>query len=37
MSRSPLPYSKKILELFKNPKNLGRMEDATISAVAGNP
>lgn len=37
MSRSPLPYSKKILELFRNPKNLGRMEDATISAVAGNP
>jgi nitrogen fixation NifU-like protein len=37
MSRSPLPYSLKILELFKNPKNLGRMEDATVSAVAGSP
>lgn len=37
MSRSPLPYSKKILDLFRNPKNLGRMEDATVSAVAGNP
>ena len=37
MSRSPLPYSPKILELFRNPKNLGKMEDATVSAVAGNP
>ncbi|MBC7130020.1 iron-sulfur cluster assembly scaffold protein [Candidatus Bathyarchaeota archaeon] len=37
MSRSPLPYSKKILDLFRNPKNLGKMEDATVSAVAGNP
>lgn len=37
MSRSPLPYSQKILELFRNPKNLGRMEDATVSATAGSP
>ena len=37
MSRVPLPYSSKILELFRNPKNLGRMEDATVSAVAGSP
>jgi len=37
MSRIPLPYNPKILELFKNPKNLGKMEDATVSAVAGNP
>jgi len=37
MSRVPLPYSPKILELFRNPKNLGRMEDATVSAVAGSP
>jgi len=37
MSRSPLPYSQKILELFRNPKNLGRMEDATASATAGSP
>ncbi|MCX8183178.1 MAG: iron-sulfur cluster assembly scaffold protein [Crenarchaeota archaeon] len=37
MSRSPLPYSRKILELFRNPKNLGRMEDATVSATAGSP
>lgn len=37
MSRSPLPYSRKILELFRNPKNLGRMEDATVTAIAGSP
>ncbi len=33
--RIPLPYSPKVLELFRNPKNLGRMEDANASAVAG--
>jgi len=37
VSRSALPYSSKVLELFRNPKNLGRMEDATVSAVAGSP
>lgn len=37
MSRTPLPYNPKILELFRNPKNLGKMEDATVMAVAGNP
>ena len=37
MSRAPLPYNQKILELFKNPKNLGKMEDANVVAVAGNP
>lgn len=37
MSRMPLPYNPKVLELFKNPKNLGKMEDATVVAVAGNP
>ena len=37
MSRAPLPYSFKMLELFRNPKNLGKMEDATVSAVAGSP
>jgi len=37
MSRTPLPYNPKILELFRNPKNLGKMEDATVTAVAGNP
>ena len=33
----PLPYSPKVLDLFRNPKNLGKMEDATVVAVAGNP
>jgi nitrogen fixation NifU-like protein len=37
MSRTPLPYNPKILELFRNPKNLGKMKDATVTAVAGNP
>jgi len=37
LSRSPLPYNPKVLELFRNPKNLGKMEDATVVAVAGNP
>lgn len=37
MSRIPLPYNPKVLELFRNPKNLGKMEDATVVAVAGNP
>jgi len=37
MSRMPLPYNPKVLELFRNPKNLGKMEDATITAIAGNP
>jgi nitrogen fixation NifU-like protein len=33
----PLPYNPKVLELFRHPKNLGKMEDATVTAVAGNP
>jgi nitrogen fixation NifU-like protein len=33
----PLPYNPKVLDLFRNPKNLGKMEDATVVAVAGNP
>jgi nitrogen fixation NifU-like protein len=37
MSRMPLPYNPKVLELFRNPKNLGKMEDATVIAIAGNP
>ncbi len=37
MSRIPLPYSAKVMDLFRNPKNLGKMEDATVVAVAGNP
>ncbi len=37
MSRTPLPYNPKVLDLFRNPKNQGKMEDATVVAVAGNP
>lgn len=37
MSRAPLPYNPKVLELFRHPKNLGKMDDATVTAVAGNP
>jgi len=37
VSRAPLPYNPKVLDLFRNPKNLGKMEDATVTAVAGNP
>lgn len=33
--RIPLPYTKRVLELFRNPKNLGKMEDADASATAG--
>lgn len=36
-SRIPLPYNPKILELFKNPKNIGAMEDASVVATAGSP
>jgi len=37
MSRIPLPYNSKVMDLFQHPKNLGKMEDATVVAVAGNP
>lgn len=37
ISRSPLPYSQKVIELFRNPKNQGKMENPTIVSVAGNP
>jgi nitrogen fixation protein NifU and related proteins len=37
MSRIPLPYNSKVMDLFRNPKNLGKMEEATVVAVAGNP
>ncbi|RLI02824.1 iron-sulfur cluster assembly scaffold protein [Candidatus Bathyarchaeota archaeon] len=37
MSRVPLPYNPKILELFRNPKNAGKMDNATVSATAGSP
>lgn len=34
-SRVPLTYSKKVLELFRNPRNVGRMENPDAEAVAG--
>lgn len=34
-SRIPLAYGKKVLELFRNPKNLGRIEDSDAEAIAG--
>jgi nitrogen fixation NifU-like protein len=37
MSRVPLPYTQKVLDLFRNPKNLGKMDDANVIAIAGNP
>ncbi|RLG81138.1 MAG: iron-sulfur cluster assembly scaffold protein [Thermoprotei archaeon] len=36
-TRIPLPYSPKVLELFRNPKNAGPMEEATVKAIAGSP
>ena len=36
-SRIPLPYNPKIIELFRNPKNMGPMKDPTITATAGSP
>jgi nitrogen fixation NifU-like protein len=36
-TRIPLPYSPKVLELFRNPKNAGPMKDATVKATAGSP
>lgn len=32
-----LEYSKKVLEHFKNPRNVGEMEDADAVATVGNP
>jgi nitrogen fixation NifU-like protein len=37
VSRTPLPYTQKVLDLFRNPKNLGKLEDANVVAIAGNP
>jgi len=36
-TRIPLPYSPKVLELFRNPKNAGPMENPTVKATAGSP
>ncbi len=36
-TRVPLPYTPMVLELFRNPKNLGKMEDPDAFAQAGSP
>ncbi len=36
-TRVPLPYTPKVLDLFRNPKNLGKMEDPDAFAQAGSP
>ncbi len=36
-TRIPLPYSPKVLEIFRNPKNLGPLENATVVESAGSP
>ncbi|MEM3132509.1 MAG: iron-sulfur cluster assembly scaffold protein [Sulfolobales archaeon] len=36
-TRIPLPYTPRVLELFRNPKNVGPMEDADIVESAGSP
>ena len=33
----PLPYSEIVMEHFKNPRNVGHMEDADAKAVEGSP
>ncbi len=36
-TRVPLPYTPTVLELFRNPKNMGKMENPDASAQAGSP
>ncbi len=36
-TRVPLPYTPTVLELFRNPKNLGKMDDPDAFAQAGSP
>jgi NifU-like protein involved in Fe-S cluster formation len=33
----PLPYSKKVMELFMNPRNVGQIENPDAVATVGNP
>ena len=33
----PLPYSEKVMEHFRHPRNVGRIEDADAKAVEGSP
>lgn len=36
-TRVPLPYTPRVLELFRNPRNVGPMEDADVVESAGSP
>ncbi len=36
-TRVPLPYTPKVLELFRNPRNLGKMESPDVVSQAGSP
>jgi nitrogen fixation protein NifU and related proteins len=33
----PLPYSEKVMEHFRNPRNVGRIEDADAKSIEGSP
>ena len=33
----PLPYSDKVMEHFRNPRNVGRIEDADAKSIEGSP
>jgi NifU-like protein involved in Fe-S cluster formation/metal-sulfur cluster biosynthetic enzyme len=33
----PLPYSEKVMEHFRNPQNVGRIEDADAKSIEGSP
>lgn len=35
--RSLLKYTQKVLELFKDPKNIGEMKNPTVTATEGDP
>lgn len=37
MPDSASPYSKKVMDHFVNPRNMGEIEDATVVADVGNP
>ena len=35
--RSLLKYTQKVIDLFRNPKNIGEMENPTVTTVEGDP
>ncbi len=36
-SRIPLPYTPEVLKYFRNPKNVGPLDNPTVEATAGSP